>query len=334
VTTDVVLEGTLVGGAEVELAATRSVLERLRDGWLLEVCRSDQSLRAYRSDFDAWLAWCARCGRYPLEVDREFFSAWVRYLEREPSERTKRPLAEASLARRVSVISSFYGFAVDEPAAGVDRSPVMRRGRPKMPNVSTTVGLSRDEARAFRKRLEVESARDRAVVDVLLLDGIRSGELRELDIGSTGYDSGHVVLRVFGKGRKVRKVVMAAPAVASVGAYLEERAAAAGVPVGELDTALPLFVNAAGGRLTSQAVLRIVRRIARAAGIKSWERLSPHSLRHAFITLGLDAGVPIHEIADHVGHASVRTTQRYDRARGALARTPVHTLAAFIEPEG
>jgi integrase/recombinase XerD len=105
------------------------------------------------------------------------------------------------------------------------------------------------------------------------------------------------------------------------------------VPVEELDPAAPLFVDEAGRRLSQQQVARIVRRVCRGAGIRSWAKITPHSLRHAFITLALDGGSPLHVVSDHVGHASTRTTQRYDRDRGALSRSPVHNLAAFTEPE-
>lgn len=314
----------------------RDVLEDLIAGWLLEVARSVHTRDGYRSDMSAWLAWCERWGTWPLTAPRTLFSAWLRHMEVTPAERTGRPLAEATLARRASAVASFYGFAVDMDQA--ERSPVPARGRPKAPSVSTTVGLSRDEARALRRRVDpaagLESLRDCALLAVLLLDGLRSAEVRTLDIGSRGYDSGHVVMTVHGKGRKVRRAVMPAPVVVAVERMLAERAGVVGVPVEELDAGEPLFVDAAGHRLSQQQVARVVRRVCRGAGIQSWAKLTPHSLRHAFITLALDGGAPLHVVADHVGHASTRTTQRYDRARGALSRSPVHSLTAFTEPAG
>lgn len=315
--------------------AHRNALDELIAGWLLEVARSADTRRAYRSDMAAWRAWCDQWGTWPLTAPRTLFSAWLRHMEVTPSDRTGRPLAEATLARRASTVASFYGFAVDMDQ--VERSPVPARGRPKAPATSTTVGLSRDEARALRVRVDpaagLESARDCALMTVLLLDGLRSAEVRTLDVGSTGHDSGHVVMTVHGKGRKVRRAVMPAPVVVAIERMLAERAEAAGVPVEELDPATPLFVDTAGHRLSQQQVARIVRRVCRGAGIRSWAKITPHSLRHAFITLALDGGSPLHVVSDHVGHASTRTTQRYDRDRGALSRSPVHSLAAFTEPE-
>ena len=51
----------------------------------------------------------------------------------------------------------------------------------------------------------------------------------------------------------------------------------------------PLFATATG-RLDQPAAWRLLRRLAVAAGIEAVERVSPHALRHAFVTLALDAG--------------------------------------------
>ena len=64
---------------------------------------------------------------------------------------------------------------------------------------------------------------------------------------------------------------------------------------------------------------RIVRRAAHRAGIS--KPVGPHTLRHAFITAALDAGVPLRDVQDAASHADPRTTMRYDRAAAALTGT-------------
>lgn len=59
----------------------------------------------------------------------------------------------------------------------------------------------------------------------------------------------------------------------------------------------------------------MVRRLARAAGLDCADRLSPHSLRHAFVTLALDAGVSLRTCRTPPGYADPRTTRRYDPAQ-------------------
>lgn len=72
------------------------------------------------------------------------------------------------------------------------------------------------------------------------------------------------------------------------------------------------------------------RRLARAAGIEAWDRLSPHSLRHAAITLALDAGASLRDVQDYAGHKDPRTTRRYDHSRDSLDRNAAYVVAAYL----
>jgi len=60
-------------------------------------------------------------------------------------------------------------------------------------------------------------------------------------------------------------------------------------------------------------------------------RSYPHSLRHAFGTAALDAGVPLRDVQDAMGHADPRTTRRYDRSRHSLDRHATYAVAAFLD---
>jgi integrase/recombinase XerD len=58
----------------------------------------------------------------------------------------------------------------------------------------------------------------------------------------------------------------------------------------------PIFLGATGGRMDRYAADRTAKRLARRAGIT--KRISPHSLRHSFITAALDAGVPLRDVQE------------------------------------
>ncbi|WP_435874872.1 site-specific integrase [Nonomuraea dietziae] len=75
---------------------------------------------------------------------------------------------------------------------------------------------------------------------------------------------------------------------------------------------------------------RLIRRIARQARIPAAARLSPHSLRHIFATLALDAGTALRDVQDAMGHADPRTTRRYDRSRYQLDRHPAQRILAYL----
>jgi len=71
---------------------------------------------------------------------------------------------------------------------------------------------------------------------------------------------------------------------------------------------------------------RIVRRVARRVWIA--KPVGPHTLRHAFITAALDAGVSLRDVQEAALHADPRTTMRYDRARSSLDRHATYIVAA------
>jgi integrase/recombinase XerD len=60
------------------------------------------------------------------------------------------------------------------------------------------------------------------------------------------------------------------------------------------------------------------------------KHISPHSLRHSFITAVLDAGVPLRDVQIAARHADPRTTTRYDRARNNRDRQGSYIATAFI----
>jgi integrase/recombinase XerD len=81
-------------------------------------------------------------------------------------------------------------------------------------------------------------------------------------------------------------------------------------------------------RLDRHGAARVVRRFARRAGVA--KPIGPHTLRHAFITAALDAGVPLRDVQEAASHADPRTTMRYDRARVSLDRHATYIVATYI----
>jgi integrase/recombinase XerD len=299
------------------------------EAWLANRRLSEHTRAAYRRDVSAWLAWCAGRELDPLRAGFVHLNEYGRALETTVDGRTGRPLAAATVARKLSALSSWYAFLAAlravpaNPVAGADRP---RLGR----DHSATVGLSAEEVDALLAAAHADTgpaaARTRAVVALLADLGLRVGELVSLDCADVGHERGHRSVRFTGKGGRPRRRALTPGAVAALDDYLAQRAAGAGVPVAELTG--PLLATAGGGRLDRHAVFRLVRRLARAAGIPAWARLSPHSLRHAFATTARAEGVALEDVQDAMGHADPRTTRRYDRDRHNLDRDPAYLIWA------
>jgi hypothetical protein len=82
----------------------------------------------------------------------------------------------------------------------------------------------------------------------------------------------------------------------------------------------PIFLTPAGERLDRHGAGRIVRRVTRGAGLA--KKIYPHRLRHAFITVALDAGVPLRDVQEAASHADPRSTR--SRPRLALPARYLH----------
>jgi integrase/recombinase XerD len=311
------------------LATPVDDLYAFTDGWLGNRRLSEHTRDAYRRDVAGFLDWCRARDLDPLAATFINVNTYARELESTLDPRTGRKLSAATVARKMSGLSSWYGFLVKiqalpaNPVGGADRPRVGR-------DHSATVGLSPSEVDALLAAAEADTGparvRNHAVIAILADLGLRVGEVVGLDVTDLGYERGHRSLRFTGKGEVKRRRALTPASTAAVETYLLQRAMAEGRPVDEL--AGPLFVTATGGRLDRHAVFRLVRRLAERAGIPAWADLSPHSLRHAFATAARDEGVPLEDVQDAMGHADPRTTRRYDRDRHNLDRDPSYTIWA------
>jgi integrase/recombinase XerD len=135
------------------------------------------------------------------------------------------------------------------------------------------------------------------------------------DIEQLGLERGHRTLVITRKGGKVVTIPLAPRTARAIDLAVGER------------TEGPIFLAGDGRRLDRHGAARIVGRVTRGAGIA--KHISPHTLRHAFIT-ALDAGVPLRDVQEAASHADPRTTMRYDRARTSLNRHATYIVAAFI----
>ena len=268
---------------------------RLVAAFLVE-CRRPQTRRAYFTDLKAWYAWCVARDRHPLDARRHDVALWARQLAEQPGASGK-VQAPASIARRLSCLSSFYGYGVE--VAVLEDNPVANVKRPRVANGSMTVGLAREELEQLLGAAEADGPRSAALITLLAYNGLRVDEALSRNVEHLGHQQGHRVLRVTRKGGRDALEPLSAPVERAMDAHLAGRATGA------------LFLDDQGRRMYEAQAWRLVRRLARNSGLKSAGQLSPHSLRHTFATSLDDAGVPLQDIQDAMGHADPRTTRRY-----------------------
>jgi len=276
-------------------------------GWLLEPFLehlewernlSPRTLAAYRRELLGFSNFAAvelrREG--PTAVVPADVRAWLAQLH-------ARRLGPSSVQRSLAAIRTFFrylcseGIAVSNPAEAIPHPRSPRR----LPEVPTAADVERLMS-GFPDT--GAGARDRAIVEMLYGAGLRVGELVGLDVDDVQLRQR--LVRVRGKGRKMRLVPFGRAAARAIRLYLPVRADWA-PPTGERSE--PLFLNQRGGRLTDRSVRRLLdQAIRRVSGL---HRLHPHALRHAFATHLLEAGMDLRAIQELLGHSSLGTTQVY-----------------------
>jgi integrase/recombinase XerD len=268
---------------------------------------SGATLVSYRTDLRMFATWCSSNRLHVLEVKRAHIEIFGREMESAGRMRS-------TVARRLSTVSGFFKYCHDEGL--LDRNPAANVRRPKVDPESRTLGLDRNELGGLLVQAGLGTPREHALISLLALNGLRISEALNADIEALDMDRGHRTLRIVRKGGKQVTIPLAPRTGRTLDLYIGERSTG------------PIFVGAKGGRMDRYAADRMVKRLAKNAGVK--KRISPHSLRHSFITAALDAGVPLRDVQEAASHADPRTTMRYDRARQSLDRHATYIVSAFV----
>lgn len=275
--------------------------------------RNEHTRTGYEQSLRAWFAWCLDRGLDPLaDVKRPHIETWLRFMEE------RQGLALRTIAGRCNALSGYYRIAVCDGFR--DDSPMAFVKRPRIERLSSTAAPSRTELHTMLKLAEAHSIRDLAILCLLGLNGLRVSEVVGIDIEDMEVERGYKLVTVRRKFDRVQRIPLAYRAAWAV----EETVAGR--------TNGPLFVSKRNpdARLSRNDVGRLVKDYAKKAGIVK-KRITPHSLRHAFVTLSLNAGVKARDVQHSAGHTDPRSTSYYDRKREDHTTNATHSLTAFVE---
>jgi site-specific recombinase XerD len=205
-------------------------------------------------------------------------------------------------------------YVVEEELPG--HSPAAHVRRPRLDDESRATGPDRNELGAQLVAAGPGRPAEHALISLPALSGLRVCEAADASIEGLGAGRGHRTLVVTGQGGTVVTVPLAPPTARAIDLATGEHSEG------------PIFLAANGLRPGRHGAARIVLRVACRAGIT--KPVGPRTLRHAFMTAALEAGVPLRDVREAAWHADPRTTMRQDGARGSLDRHATYVVAAFI----
>jgi site-specific recombinase XerD len=279
----------------LEAAVLDDYIEALRSAPL-----SDQTRRTYTSKVRQYLAWLAdaHLDEDPLTSPpgrdwavRDYRTHLQTVLKRSP----------ATVNNALAAVDDFYIRRGLGPAsvARVEISP------------AAPCALDhRAQLRYLRAVQARPSPRDQALALVPFYAGARISEIVALDVDDVARSARKGVLRILGKGERVRHVPIHLALRTALADWLAER----GDWPGAKDSPA-LFLNQRGQRLSVRGAHDIVTGIAAAAGLD--DDTTVHILRHTFATTLVRGGTDLVIVAELLGHARLETTRGYTRPSAA-----------------
>lgn len=209
-------------------------------------------------------------------------------------------LSPATIRRQLSAARSLFRYLVREsslatnPFVGI-AAPRQAKRLPKALSVDQTSQLLQSGGEGALE------SRDLAMFELMYSSGLRLAELAALDL--VDLDFGEGLVRVAGKGAKVRVVPVGRMALRAIQHWLGQRGQLA---AGDEKA---LFIGFRGQRLSGRAIQLRLNRLAQRQGLENG--LHPHMLRHSFATHMLESSGDLRAVQELLGHADISTTQIY-----------------------
>ncbi|ORJ61335.1 tyrosine-type recombinase/integrase [Geothermobacter hydrogeniphilus] len=295
--------------SSLPLALAPDFTDLLADWLNLDVANGDacaDTLKTYQGQINAWLTWCGENAVHPGQATAEDVKAWRKDL-------VDAGAKPSTISLKLTTIRRFYQSAVDRglieknPAASV-RAPRERRAKQEQMKY-----LSPGEAellfRAVPKKNTVKTLRDRAMLGLMALEGLRRVEIVRACVSDIEGIGAEMRLLIHGKG-KDRFVYPREDTAAALNDYLAARGSVVEDEQGE-----PLFVQIRKGghpegRISRQGVNCVIDHYLLKAGLKR-RGVSCHALRHTCGALLYQATRDIRAVQETLGHSNISTSAGY-----------------------
>ncbi|MDN5353498.1 MAG: integrase/recombinase XerD [Candidatus Cloacimonadota bacterium] len=254
---------------------------------------SENTITSYRFDVTQFLEYYLKDAETATEKDIINFLVDLQQMHQ----------THKSLARKRSSLKIFYDFLKDDAIpirVDFSKIPTIKYDQ-TIPDI-----LSVRQMKRLLASIDTSSnlgLRNKAMLELMYACGLRVSEVIGLSIHDIFWQE--EVVRVFGKGKKVRMVPVAKTALRCLKDYINNSRRQLRQ---EKQTDI-LFLNRLGNKLTRMGIWKIIDKIAKNSGID--KDISPHTFRHCFATHLLEAGANLRMVQMLLGHASINTTQVY-----------------------
>jgi integrase/recombinase XerD len=251
-----------------------------------------------RRSLTEFAEWCATRKQLaaPTEITLTVLSEYL-------AERKRGGLSASSIKLIIVALKIFFRFLLSRGRVERDVAEQL-----SLPRIDRTLPETLNELDVQKLIESVDATqprglRDRAMMELLYASGLRISELANARLENLNFDER--VLRVTGKGNKMRLVPVGRQACDAIQKYL----ATERPKFVKRRTGSEIFLSARGTKLTTVRIWQIVKGCAKRSGLTA--NIYPHLLRHTFATHLLSNGADLRIIQEMLGHADISTTQVY-----------------------
>jgi site-specific recombinase XerD len=315
---------TLQGGALVSLDR---LAEQTRG--FMEAAKTDNSRRAYRSDWRHFESWCRSHGLAYLPATPDTIALYLTALatDHKPAslQRKLTSISKAHQAAGLPSPASMQHAVVSETIKGIRRT--VGTAQPgKEPLLTTDILMMLDALDD-----DLAGRRDRALLLVGFAGGFRRSEIVNLDVEDVSETADGLVIRIRrsktdpeAKGTTVALPYGSTAATCPVRSY-RAWITAAGIEAGPAFRSVDRHRRVGCGRLNAGSVARLIKRATEAAGLDSAD-YAGHSLRAGFATQAFLNGAAEVSIMRQTRHKSLNTLRKYIRDRSLFRDNPAAKL--------
>lgn len=246
------------------------------------------SIQVYTTDFDEFFGYVKKEFTRVVEKDvRNYYQ----YLK-------EKGLSTSAITRMILAVKGLFRYAKDSKM--IKENPVnikfnQNESRNKFLEVSKQI-LTRDEIGKLLSA--IRNPRDHCMIAMLYGLGLRISELTSLEVLDIDFDTNKIIID--GKGNKKRINDLKPSLVRRLREWLLVR--------GGQKTNY-MFVTNYGNKMPDDYVRQLLKEMCNKLEFK--KSITPHSLRHTFITHAIEDGIPLPELAKIVGHNDINMTMRY-----------------------
>jgi integrase/recombinase XerC len=254
---------------------------------------SSNTIKSYSEDICDFLRYCDLHSKNSLQDLSE------RFLKSFLMELNEKELDKKSISRKLSTLRGMFkyfyqrNYIASNPTAAISNPKTKR----KLPEVVSTESILEIYDIAEKDGDDPELIK--TVFELLYGCALRVSELCSLNRGDIDLDE--KILKVLGKGSKMRIVPVGGKSVSVVNDYLAKK--------GNIPYNSALLVDKNGNRIYPRLVHRMVTKYL--SKVSDINKKSPHILRHSAATHMLDRGADLRAVKEILGHENLSTTQIY-----------------------